>query len=84
MLKAEARLKAQQGPAKDNKEALAGRQPSQGASLPLSIFALFLFLFVYIKFTDTKVKNHLHKFTGLQKEFAHKTEIGSSMARKRQ
>ena len=45
---------------------------------------LFLFLFVYIEFIDNKVKNQLHKFTGLQKEFAHKIEKKSSLARKRQ
>ena len=45
---------------------------------------LFLFLFVYIEFIDNKVKNQLHKFTGLQKESAHKTEKKSSLARKRQ
>ena len=47
-------------------------------------FALFLFLFVYIKFIDPKVKSQLYKFTGLQKDSAHKTEKKSSLARKRQ
>ena len=67
-------MKLSKSPAKDNKEALAGRQPSHRASLSLSILPYFPFLFVYIKFTDIKVKDQLHKFTGLQKDSAHKTE----------
>ena len=81
MLKAEARLKAQQGPAKDNKEALAGRQPSHWENF-FCYFALFLILFIYIKFTVNKVKSQLHRFTGLQKDSAHRTEKKSSLARK--
>ena len=83
MLKAEARLKAQQGPAKDNKEALAGRQPSHWEDF-FYYFALFLILFVYIKFIDPKVKSQLYKFTGLQKDSSCKIEKKSSLARKRQ
>ena len=83
MLKAEARLKAQQGPAKDNKKALAGRQPSHWEDF-FCYFALFLILFVYIKFIATKVKSQLYKFIGLQKDSEHKTGKRSSLARKRQ
>ena len=62
---------------------LLGGNPAMGHQSSKH-FALFLFLFVYIKFIDNKVKNQLHKFTGLQKESAYKIEKKSSLARKRQ
>ena len=45
MLKAEARLKAQQGPAKDIKEALVGRQPN---FIYLILFLFLLFFHVLL------------------------------------